>query len=317
MTIENSDTRAARPRIVVGVDGSDAALAAVRYAAAEAVRGGAELVIAHAGPSPLVLGAAGPLGLYPLTPAEYRGVGIKIVNHARTVAREVAGDSWPIRTALLDGETAAAALVAHAHGARMLVLGDQRRALLDRLVTGSVLHDVAGNARVPVIVVPEGWQGEDPKAVVTVGIGEIETSEDLLQHAMAIAADRDATLRIVHAWELPGLYDDLIVTRIDSELWRDQNRQEIEAVLRRLRPAFPHLAVDVELVHQQPARALVAASGNADLLVLGRRRRGLRHLGGTARAVLREARCPVEVVPPAQERTRSPESRILDPALVG
>jgi nucleotide-binding universal stress UspA family protein len=50
-----------------------------------------------------------------------------------------------------------------------------------------------------------------------------------------------------------------------------------------------------------PATALVAAAEEAALVVIGRRRHGVPaalHLGGTARAVLRSASCPVRVVPP-------------------
>lgn len=55
--------------------------------------------------------------------------------------------------------------------------------------------------------------------------------------------------------------------------------------------------------HAHPARAIVEASAHADLVLLARRPHAFPggHLGGTARAVLRESSCPVEILPPAAE----------------
>lgn len=54
------------------------------------------------------------------------------------------------------------------------------------------------------------------------------------------------------------------------------------------------------MVHQEPANALVEAGRNADLVLLAHRTRDPLHitrLGGTARAVLQHASCPVAVLP--------------------
>jgi nucleotide-binding universal stress UspA family protein len=58
--------------------------------------------------------------------------------------------------------------------------------------------------------------------------------------------------------------------------------------------------VRVDLVHGQPGNILVEASREADVLVISRPVHGgfVHHLGAAARAVLREASCPVLVVPP-------------------
>ncbi len=105
----------------------------------------------------------------------------------------------------------------------------------------------------------------------------------------------------MHAWELPGVYDDLITSRVDADEWRSRATDALEACLTDLREAYPEVPVDIQVVHGQAARTLRTASESADLLLVARRR-GLLHfnyLGGTVRALLREARCPVEVVPPA------------------
>jgi nucleotide-binding universal stress UspA family protein len=69
-------------------------------------------------------------------------------------------------------------------------------------------------------------------------------------------------------------------------------------------------------VHGQPAHTLVEASKAADLLVISRPVHGsfVHHLGATARAVIREAACPLVVVPPLAQ---SPEAEHVrtEPAL--
>jgi nucleotide-binding universal stress UspA family protein len=56
-------------------------------------------------------------------------------------------------------------------------------------------------------------------------------------------------------------------------------------------------------VHGQPAQVLRDASASADLVLIARRRHAfpVGHLGGTARALLRESLAPVMVLPPAEE----------------
>ena len=122
----------------------------------------------------------------------------------------------------------------------------------------------------------------------------------LLEHAFDLAAVRGAPLTILHAWELPSCYDDIIVRRTHDDEWNLAALERIESQIADLRTDHPRVQVEVLVVHKQPALALREASQTADLLMLARRREGpapLR-LGGTARALMRSAACPVEIVPP-------------------
>jgi nucleotide-binding universal stress UspA family protein len=70
-----------------------------------------------------------------------------------------------------------------------------------------------------------------------------------------------------------------------------------------LRMAYPDVRVQVDVVHGQAAFALVDRSAEADLLLISRPAHGgfVHFLGATARAVIRDATCPIEVVPPIDE----------------
>jgi len=96
---------------------------------------------------------------------------------------------------------------------------------------------------------------------------------------------------------LPLLYAELPfgVQEADRAAWEDQEVQLLADALRSWREKYPevHVLEDVRLF--TPADALVERSMGAGLVVVGRRSES--EPGTTARAVLRDARCPVAVVP--------------------
>lgn len=137
--------------IVVGVDGSDGALGALRWAAAEARRRGARLhVVAAWQPSAVsslpAWGVAEPTdeilaelrrGLDATLDAEGLGPGTDLDVSTSVVAGHPA-------TALLDAST----------DASVLVVGQRGLGGFAGLVLGSVSHHVATHARCAVVVVP-------------------------------------------------------------------------------------------------------------------------------------------------------------------
>lgn len=291
------DHRHHAARIVVGIDGSDAALAAVRYASVEARRTGAGLELVHAAPQLGPLGVAVAVGHH-VSHEEHRAVGTRLLDRARKVARGVTGEEWSIETKIRDGRAATALATASA-GAVAVVVGAQRRSLSDRLLTGSVVAHLAGTAAVPVVVVPDSWRAGDSCGVVAVGVRDPDAADAAVRRAFAIAADRGARVQVVHAWELPLMYDDLVPPRPGVDMWPAGLRSDLDSLVSRTSADFPHVPVELRLIHGQPARVLCHVSEQVDLLVLMRRRHAFPsgYLGSTARAVLRAAKCPVEVVP--------------------
>jgi nucleotide-binding universal stress UspA family protein len=95
--------------------------------------------------------------------------------------------------------------------------------------------------------------------------------------------------------------------------WSERLGVELAAAVAGWRTAYPDLEVELRVVHDQAAHALVVASGEVDELVLVRRAHGFPtgvHLGSTARTVLRASACPVRVLPPGHTTVVPP------PALV-
>jgi nucleotide-binding universal stress UspA family protein len=141
--------------IVVGVDNSDGAKAALRFALEEAKLRGARLRAVHAWQFASV-GAPGiEAGIQPLLGAELadlrRGVEASFEAALRDGIPHT--DGVEVERRLVEG-TAAAALVEESRGADMLVVGSRGLGGFRGLLLGSVGQQVAHHAGCPVVIVP-------------------------------------------------------------------------------------------------------------------------------------------------------------------
>jgi nucleotide-binding universal stress UspA family protein len=278
--------------VVVGVDGSAASVNAVRYAVREAARTGSGLRVLH------VLPEYAP-NTYPIPAEEVLATGREVL---RSVLAEVGEIDPGVEVKrVLRRAARVPGLVSYARGARLLVVGADRRTTVARLLTGNTSTGVAASSAAPVVAVPETWVPDDRKGVVLVGVKNPAHATEVLGEAFALAGQRGDRLLVVHAWKLASGYDDIVVDRVAHEAWDDRARSELRNLVADWTPAYPEVEVELRVVHDQAAHALVEASGEADEVVLVRRAHGIpaaTHLGSTARAVLRESACPVRVVPP-------------------
>ncbi|WP_459975906.1 universal stress protein [Nocardioides pyridinolyticus] len=284
--------------VVVGVDGTRANRGALRFAVEESRRWGEGLRLVHVVPDHAPISPMTPV----LVPGDLTAAGESILAQAtgevRILGPDIEFDAW-LRHGVCSTE-----LIRAAEGARVLVLGRDDRAILHRIVVGDTATRAAARAPVPVVEVPAQWHEDgtsEEHGVVLVGVKSPAHATELLAHAFAVAQARAATLVALHAWHLPNAYDDIIEARVAREQVEREATAELDSLLHPWRSVYPDVDVEVRVVHDRPGHVLVESSTAADLLVLVRRAHGLpeaTHLGGTARAVLRKAQCPVMVVPP-------------------
>ena len=292
--------------VAVGTSGMDAALA---YAAAEATRLGCGLHLLHVvhvlAQSPEVVLA---------DVSDYERVGRQSLNAALLLARDLVGDDTTVTSELVSGGVVHEIVRASAD-ARMVVLQHRDLSRLRRVVTRSVASGVAARARVPVVSVPESWSaGRERKTspTVTVGVDVADRAGEILRIAIDAARARGATLHVLHTWTFPTAYDDIIMTRVDEAEWAPRATAELQAALDGLGDLLTELPVRIEAKHMKPAEALIAASQDADLVVVGRHdpRTPLgSHLGPVARAVLAGAECPVLLANPRPGHRRNEHHR--------
>ncbi len=140
--------------VVVGTDGGEEAMAAVRWAATAAARTKSRLHIVHAWT------VATPVALGPMAVAAPSAVDAKALNDAADglveAAREAAATAAPgveITGTSVEG-VAIEVLEDASKGATMLVVGSHRRGDLSSLVMGSTSHGLVRAAACPVVCVP-------------------------------------------------------------------------------------------------------------------------------------------------------------------
>jgi len=276
--------------ILVGVDGSTADEGALRYAANVSGRIDADVVVAHV--------ASGYSTIVPVGELDLEDAAQAVLDTAVGRARELLAETR-VSGVLLHGQRPAALLEAGKE-ARLVVLGEQHRNRLERLVTGSTVATLASGAPCPVVVVPDTWDG-DHHGAVGVGVKTLEGASIMVGEAADIAARRGARVEVVHAWHLPvQAYDALTLPgAVDTAGWSSDMRDALSGELATTVAEHPGVDIRLTVVEGQPASMLAELGSKVDLLVLARRTRVFPrgHLGGTARALMREAPCPVLVVP--------------------
>ena len=277
--------------VMIGVDGSAGSSAAIRYGVHEARRLDTAVHLVH------VLHEIVPVSpMFPVMPPNLGEAGQGILSQAAEEARQV-DPSVTVTTTLAHGPRVLALLEA-AKRARLIVLGHEEHATFERLVTGSTVTPVAAAAPLPVVVVHPDWTPVQKKCVL-VGVKSAEHAE-LLHSGFEMAAQHHARLLVIHSWELPNEYDELISERADDSPYVSSATRALQDDVASLQQTYPEVGVEVRIVHGQAAWVLREASEEADLMLLARRRHlfPVGHLGGTLRALLRHSRCPVAVLPP-------------------
>jgi len=294
-------------RIVVGVDGSEEADAALDWAARLAGRTGACLEIVT---------SFGPEYAF-VSPDEAR---LACDDLLETRAGRVAGidPEVTVTTKAAQGSVDRI-LVSESTRADLLVVGSRGLGGFRGLLLGSVGRKCVHGASCPVVVVrgsgpdtaddeagPESnggaspdWPDEEEAGAVhrvVVGYDGSPSSVAVLQWAAADAERTGARLEVLMAWEWPVSYGWSTAT---SEYDPGQDCEtQLDRALEPVRRAHPDLPIQSVTIEGSPASLLAKASHGADLVAVGSRGHGEAAgllLGSVSEYVVIHARCPVLV----------------------
>lgn len=141
-------------------------------------------------------------------------------------------------------------------------------------------------------------------AVIVVGVDHSEGAKAALRFALEEATLRQATLRVVHAWQYAyigatGLEGSYPALGGDIKELRDAAASDLDATLREAVPETGTVDVERRVVEDRPAAALVDESRGADMVVVGSRGHGGFTgllLGSVSQQVAHHAACPVVIV---------------------
>jgi len=283
-TLQDQRDRTEQLGVVVGVDGSDTGLNAVRWAVTEARLRGLPLQLLHAAPYS-VGGDA---------PGQHRAH--DILARAYTVAYR-ADHTLSVTTCRTE-QAATPSLLNAARHAELLVVGMRGGDQPQEILIGSVALDVSQHSPCPVAVV----RGHHPAPVdgpVLVGVDHPATDASALTVAFADAQRHGARVVVLHARH--GVAPFRAHLTGHAEAARVAGWEELVDALTPWSERFPDVPVELAIVPGQPTNALLAAAVHARLVVLGTRGRSApaRTLfGSTSRALLRRSPVPVVVVNP-------------------
>lgn len=263
--------------IVVGIDGSEDAVTAARWAVAEAGRRAARLLLVIVNDDPAR------------------------EDHAENAVHDVAEKCRALQPDL-DVETEVARgrpveeLLRRSESAGLVVLGKRGRGGFAEALLGGVSSAVAAHGACPVVVVPESASANEGHVVA--GVDGSEPSTDALRFAFQEAERSRADLMAVEMWHEEGLLavplPPVDRRRVEHELERGLADQ-VSAVS----GEFPGVHVRRVVQRGHPVASLIDLGREAQLLVVGHRGRGGfdgLFLGSVALGVLHHARCPVAVV---------------------
>ncbi|MFB4273677.1 MULTISPECIES: universal stress protein [unclassified Nonomuraea] len=279
--------------IVVGADGSEAATAAVEWAADAAARAATRLRIVHVvDRSPYEIAKFS-------TPDQGDAIALSaqsVLSEAEEVARkrqpglDVAGE--------LHEGAAAAVLRGQAGNSAEIVIGARGLGGFPGAVLGSVSTHVAGHAHGPVVVVraaPDVAHGE-----VVIGLDDYHAGEPALAYAFEQAMLRASRLRAVYAWQPPP-HAHIPESAHDLDEIHAAQCRTAAGILLGWRQRYPQVQVIEDVRRAHPVDALARASEKADLVVVGSQGRGAIGtvmLGSVTLGVLHHARSSVVVVRP-------------------
>jgi nucleotide-binding universal stress UspA family protein len=288
-------------RVIVGVDGSDGAAEALRWAWRESRLRDLDLTAVMAWG---YLDQHHPGGGRSFDPAYGEPDAERALRAA--VEDALGADAAAVVSQTICDIPARALLEADADAA-LVVVGARGLGGFAGLLLGSTSQHVLHHATMPVAVVRHGSAaGFARTGRVVVGVDGSASSYAALGWALDEARRRDATLEVVHTWEMPYAgVPPFVGDAYDVALFDRAAHETVDAALADADvPAG--LRLERRVREGSPAAALIEAGAEADVVVVAARGLGGFAgllLGSVSQHVARHATCPVVVVPAGARRS--------------
>ena len=286
------------PRVIVGVDGSEGSIEALRWAAHEAARRGVSLHVMTCAQLPVAV-EAGMVG-----GGSFAGSSMDAIVHEQERVNQRAVDlarSFGLGLAV-SGETVLGApgyaIVSASHDDDLVVTGATSHPGRLTDVLGSVATVVTHRAKGVVVVVHGPTRPDHHIERIVVGVDGSESGHEALLWAAEEALRSGAQLQLVHGWSYPYAGLRSAATEPRDEMRLDAMRV-LESATQSVHNLAPAVQAHAVISEEAPAKAILDASLGADLVVVGSRGRGgftSLLLGSVSRTVLQHASCPVAVV---------------------
>lgn len=294
-------------RIVVGIDGSEEALGAARWAAAHAKQSGGTLTVVCVY-SLASYSAAALDGGFAVIDDEYLKSGaVEAVNQAADALKELGVQPETVVTL---GDPSAVLIELSAESDLIVIGSRGEGGFADRLL-GAVSATLPAHSKCPVVVVPVHESGKPfvPIERIVVGVDGSDVASSALMRAVDLAIAWDAQLTAVVAVPIAsgGAAMSWLPVAVDRQVLIDDVRDGLDMAIEQALDGR-ELRVARHALDGSPAALLTEFSTAVDLVIVGTRGRGGFSgmlLGSTSQTVLHHSTCPVMTVP-SRHRDRRP-----------
>ncbi|MBI4900138.1 MAG: universal stress protein [Actinobacteria bacterium] len=281
-----------RPRILVGVDGSDDAMRAVMYALGTAERTGHDIWLVHAVDDGVLTSGWGVV----YDPTILSSVGEEALAVAKLFLSDNGFPPERVRAEVLMGHPTAVLADLSEH-AELCVVGRRAAGGLDRMFIGSTSLSLGASAHCPVVVISAastpGRTGAHKR--IAVAVTAPDKAKRQVEWALGEARDRQCALVVAHViTPAPtGLFAAFKAAPTPESVARA--RAAFRVMLEELRRKYPDVEIEGEILEGMPIEELVDQTGKIDLLVLGIHPHPVTGVsfGGPLRGILAHSLCPV------------------------
>ncbi|QSE79680.1 universal stress protein [Rhodococcus koreensis] len=284
--------------VVVGIDGSRAALDAARWAAGTAVRLGAPLLLAHTYPDEATFYNGNAMMIDAQFIQELREDGNSMLDAATAVALQDQ-PGLAVERDVRSG-TAASHLIELSRAARIVAVGAQGAGAVTDYLLGSTVLRTVNHAHSPVAVVRGEPAPESPDArPIVVGVDGSQVSEKAVEEAFALASAFGVGLDAVHAWSGEKQHGLAHASKyVDWAAYEEGEKAVVSECLAGTRDEYPDVPVTEVTTQGASADVLLRHAATAQLLVVGSHGRGKvmgALLGSVSQNLVHHAPCPVLV----------------------
>lgn len=291
------------PAVVVGIDGSDAALGAAHWAANFAAKSGSPLLLLHAIPR-LEWYFANAMVFSPDALADELATdGNAKLNEAERAIHAVHPRLRVTRQIV--NESAGKAFRDISDTARIVVIGSHWTSAASDFILGGHVIRIVNEATCPVLVWRKSAAQEtDGPLPVIVGVDESDNSVRALHAAFSTADVLEAPLTVAHMWETGpavGLgYGEGPVDWNLLHLLQSTQEEKLDELVAPLREEYPGAQINKVYTDVGPAKGLKELSKTAQLVVVGSKGHGKLAgavLGSVSQSLIHHADCSVLVTP--------------------
>lgn len=285
-------------RWIVGIDGSDCALHAARWATMHAAHRADEIGLVGAWSVPTAP-ALPPIG--PMSKSWDVGFfeAVAQANVSEAIHDLEPNSSVPITQSVARGHSSSVLLDA-ARDASLLIVGSRGKGGFSRLVMGSTSTQCTNHATKPTVVIPGDAKISDAKRIV-VAVDGSANSTDAVRWAAHFAAP-GTTVECVSVWDNApiAIGTDQFCFPESSELAHERFEHHIESLSSDLVARSSDVRLEGRFIEGRVRCALANVAAEHDLLVMGARGRGAISaalLGSVSSWLLHHLHSPMVVVP--------------------